>query len=230
MEPKLGVAVHRGLPARLTASAASSLPSSSSIAPSKNSPLYPLLTSGDEQFKLPPLGSRFRSPTPSSVSSASSRDPTVSPALSSSKLTAQRSPSHVSDDSTTSPPPYHYQSLQSSLYAEKERDVAYPFLPPISALAPSYRSRDSIAQHQEELARGVGKIELDSRHGKAPITPEERRRHAALLRDLLVRINEEYRRRHGTPPAASSTSAEARVKVEPRGVERELRDVEMIAV
>ena len=108
--------------------------------------------------------------------------------------------------------------------------MAYPFLPPISALAPSYRSRDSIAQHQEELARGVGKIELESQHGKAPITPEERRRHAALLRDLLVRINEEYRRRHGTPPGASSTSAETRVKEEPRGVERELRDVEMIAV
>ncbi|TBU49317.1 hypothetical protein BD309DRAFT_986623 [Dichomitus squalens] len=242
VEPKLGRVGHIGLPARLTASAASSLPSVSSIAPSESSPLYPLLTSGDEQFKLPPLASRFHTPSPSSVPAAPSREPTVSPTLSTSTLTAHRSPSPISEDSTPSPPPQRYASpppTYASLSIEKERerekDVAYPVLPPISALAPSYGSRDAIAQHQEELARGVGKIELEGRSGKAPITPEERRRHAALLRDLLVTINMEYRRRHGTPPAvsiaaSSGIAAEVTVKEEPRGVERELRDVEMIAV
>ena len=54
---------------------------------------------------------------------------------------------------------------------------------------------------------------------------EARKRHAALLRDLLVAINNEYRARFG-----GQTSSDVRVKEEPRGLEREVRDVEMIAV
>ncbi|KAI1793161.1 hypothetical protein LXA43DRAFT_886350 [Ganoderma leucocontextum] len=227
MEPKLGGAVHRGLPARLTASAASSLASSSSTALGKSSSLYPLLTSGDEQFKLPPLANRFRSPSPSSPSS---REPTVSPTLSSSALTTRRSPSPPSDSSTPSPKPQPYPTPPSSSALERESDLAYPVLPPISSLAASYR------EHQEELARGVGRIQLESRN--AANTPEERGRHAALVRDLLVAINAEYRNRFGTPPprppSSSSRSGgggvQVTVKEEPRGLEREVRDVEMIAV
>nr|AZJ17930.1 PacC [Ganoderma lucidum] len=228
MEPKLGGALHRGLPARLTSSAASSLASSSSSATAlgKSSSLYPLLTSGDEQFKLPPLAGHFCS----SPSAASSREPTVSPTLPSSALTltTRRSPSPLSDGSTPSPKPLPYliPPLTSALEREKEReresDVAYPVLPPISSLAASYR------EHQEELARGVGRIQLENK--SSTIAPEERGRHAALVRDLLVAINAEYRTRFGTPPPPPPSSVRVRVKEEPRGLEREVRDVEMIAV
>lgn len=225
MEPKLGGTVHRGPPARLTTSAASSL-ASSSTAIGKSSSLYPLLTSGDEQFKLPPLAGYFRSLSPPTSVSVSSREPTLS--SSALTLTTRRSPSPLSDGSTPSPkpPPYPTPPLTSALEKEHERDsdVAYPVLPPISSLAASYR------EHQEELARGVGRIQLESRN--AAITPEERGRHAALVRDLLVAINAEYKTRFGAPPPRPSSASQVgvRVKEEPRGLEREVRDVEMIAV
>ncbi|KAI0699352.1 hypothetical protein C8T65DRAFT_659595 [Cerioporus squamosus] len=220
-------APHIGLPARLTVSAASSVASSSaSIASSKSNPLYPLLTSGDEEFKLPPLSARFRSPSPafssSTSSTESSREPTVSPTLSSNTL-GPRSPSPMATDAVT--PTYPTPPSSSS---SQER-VAYPVLPPISSLA-SYASKSASREHSEELAREVGRIELESSgHGRAtrgPITPEERRRHATLVRDLLVAINMEYRRKHGTPPPTTANTQTQEL----RGVDREVRDVEMIAV
>jgi hypothetical protein len=51
----------------------------------------------------------------------------------------------------------------------------------------------------EELVRQVGKIELD--HLTKEVTPEDRRKHAELIRNLLLRINEDYRKRFGTPQA-----------------------------
>ncbi|KAJ8488137.1 hypothetical protein ONZ51_g3731 [Trametes cubensis] len=74
----------------------------------------------------------------------------------------------------------------------------------------------------------------------ASTTQEERQQHAALLRDLLITINAEYRRRFGTPPPAREARERLRemqqqmqvedVKgMEARGVEKEMRDVEMIA-
>ncbi|RDX51859.1 hypothetical protein OH76DRAFT_1346022 [Lentinus brumalis] len=228
MEPKLDRgAPHIGLPARLTASAASSVASSSaSIASSKSNPLYPLLTSGDEQFKLPPLGARFRSPSPaissSTSSDESSREPTVSPTLSSHTL-GPRSPSPMATDSNTPTLPRYPTPPSPSSSQER---VGYPVLPPISSLA-SYASKSVSREHSEELAREVGRIELESsshvRAARGPISPEERRRHATLVRDLLVAINLEYRRQHGTPPPTVGST-------ESRGVEREVRDVEMIAV
>ncbi|KAI0714972.1 hypothetical protein C8Q76DRAFT_618792 [Earliella scabrosa] len=218
VEPKLGMgAVHRGLPARLTASAASS-----SIAASKsNNPLYPLLTSGDEEFRLPPLGARFRSPSPTHSASTVSREPTLSPTLTT--TSAHRSPSPLSDgSSTTTPSPMHSVASTPSPPLVGST-VAYPTLPPLSA-----------------LASDVGRLELDK--GKA-VTPEERRKHAQFLRDLLVAINLEYRRKFGTPPPPpAQVQVQARAQqgmaMEPqhvhvqevRGIEREVRDVEMIAV
>ncbi|KAI0363747.1 hypothetical protein BV20DRAFT_89094 [Pilatotrama ljubarskyi] len=231
VEPKLGAGgVHRGPPARLTASAAASSVASSSIAPSQSSPLYPLLTSGDERLKLPPLSARFRSPSPAPSAPttsgyAHSRASTASPAPSSSR----RSPSPISEDSMTPSPPR--SSAPTPVPAESER-VSYPVLPPISSLA-SYPSAAARREHAEDLARRVGKIELDGR-GRA-VSEEERRRHAALLRDLLVAINAEYRRRYGTPPPAREARERLRKQVEEmkaaevRGVEKEMRDVEMIA-
>ncbi|RPD65145.1 hypothetical protein L227DRAFT_571576 [Lentinus tigrinus ALCF2SS1-6] len=233
MEPKLGRgAPHIGLPARLTASAASSVASSASAG--KSNPLYPLLTSGDEQFKLPPLSARFRSPSPaissstsssSSSSSESSREPTVSPTLSYQALGAN-SPSPTSTESVTPNAPPSYPTPPSSSSQER---VAYPMLPSLSSLA-SYASKSASRERSEELAREVGQIELESssqvRAARGAITPEERKKHALLLRDLLVAINMEYRRMHGTP-SPNTTSSQAQ---EVHGVEREVRDVEMIAV
>jgi len=47
------------------------------------------------------------------------------------------------------------------------------------------------------LARRVEKIELDRRSGD--ISDDERRKHTELIRNLLVSINSDYKRRFGTP-------------------------------
>jgi hypothetical protein len=49
----------------------------------------------------------------------------------------------------------------------------------------------------DELVRKVGKIQLD--HLTKEVTPEDRRKHAELIRNLLVKINEDYRKRFGSP-------------------------------
>ncbi len=60
------------------------------------------------------------------------------------------------------------------------------------------------------------------------VTPEQRVEHATLLRDLLVSINTEYRRKFGTPPPAASKRG-VRREVDERKEEWEgSRDVEMI--
>ena len=58
-------------------------------------------------------------------------------------------------------------------------------------------------------------------------TPDQRRVHAELLKDLLVTINFEYKKRFGTPPPAVSRPAHVAGAARLR---REERDVEMIAV
>ncbi|KAL1951129.1 hypothetical protein VTO73DRAFT_278 [Trametes versicolor] len=231
VEPKLGAGgVHRGPPARLTASSAASSVASSSLTPSKSgNPLYPLLTSGDERLKLPPLGARFRSPSPSpsppatASSYADSRASTASPTGSPS---SRRSPSPISEDSRTPSPPRSSSSTPVPSSAEAQR-VSYPVLPPISSLG-TYPSASARREHAEDLARRVGRIELDSR----VVSEEERQKHAALVRDLLLAINEEYRRSFGTPPPAREARErlqKAPRQEEVRGMEKEMRDVEMIA-
>ncbi|KAI0639983.1 hypothetical protein C8Q77DRAFT_1046197 [Trametes polyzona] len=238
VEPKLGAGgVHRGPPARLTASSAASSVASSSasaLASSKSNPLYPLLTSGDERLKLPPLGARFRSPSPSPSPPATastypgSRSSTASPVAS--PPLSRRSPSPMdSEDSRTPSPPRSSAPTPAPASTETAR-VSYPTLPPISALG-SYSRRE----HAEDLARRVGQIELEveGAGGQRGASEEERRRHAALLRDLLLAINEEYRRRNGTPPPAREArermAALHAAHIEVRGLEKEMRDVEMIA-
>ncbi|OAX44453.1 hypothetical protein K503DRAFT_729545 [Rhizopogon vinicolor AM-OR11-026] len=80
-------------------------------------------------------------------------------------------------------------------------------------------SRRSVAEasESEELVRQVGKIELD--HLTKEVTPEDRRKHAELIRNLLVRINEDYKKRFGTPQAPSKDSR----------THHRFRDVEMTA-
>ncbi|KAG1784182.1 hypothetical protein EV702DRAFT_1057903 [Suillus placidus] len=54
----------------------------------------------------------------------------------------------------------------------------------------------------DELVREVGKIQLD--HLTKEVTPEDRRKHAELIRNLLVKINEDYRKRFGSPQMETS--------------------------
>ncbi|OBZ79846.1 hypothetical protein A0H81_01475 [Grifola frondosa] len=210
VEPKLPTrGVIRGLPAKLTSQVVSSLsparalpvrhpspPESTSLSPSyplaslKNDPLYPLLTSGDAQYRLPPLKGTYRSP------------------------------SHTADsESTPSPSPTPAPTVLPGI-----QSIA------ASASYPRTRRHDSPALRTEELARAVGRIELDSRTAR-DISPAQRRDHAALLRDLLVSINAEYRRQFGTPPPVHTHTQAVRPEgiSEVRSVEKEMRDVEMIA-
>ncbi|KAJ7293104.1 transcription factor PacC [Mycena rebaudengoi] len=136
----------------------------------KSGSLYPLLTSGDAQYKLPPLKHNYRSPSPNSRESTPS-----------------------SSSAQSSPTPTELTILPS----------LSSFAPPKSALRES-----------DDVARDLGRIELESRS-----KVEERRKHAQLIRDLLVSINTEFRKLHGTPPPAAPPVIREEVN----------RDVEMTA-
>ncbi|CDO73064.1 hypothetical protein BN946_scf185007.g118 [Trametes cinnabarina] len=163
---------------------------------------------------------------------------------------ASASEDHFAQLNNPSPPfpPHQYTSGQGGYphYLTPPLDLG----PSANAGASPLSSHSGIAlatyhsarrEHTEDLARRVGKIELESRTRTGAVSPEERRKHAALLRDLLVAINTEYRRRYGTPPPVggarpSQMQIEVDVEVEEvkgagvRGVEKEMRDVEMVAV
>ena len=109
--------------------------------------IYPLLSSGDSDLKLPPLSSLL----PRNTSRAST-------------------PSEGSPDTKTN------------------------VLPSLKNIASSPRSASPGSPQSEELSRDIGKIGLKSEEGA--VTPEERRRHAGLILDLLVQINRDFRIRH----------------------------------
>jgi hypothetical protein len=155
VEPKISFPAHRGLPAKLSSSSTS-----------KPSPLYPLLTSGDIQYKLPPLNRMYRSPSPSS--------------------------SRESSPSSTHSSPRVQANVLPSL-----RSIASPILGP-------GRSPES-----EELPKELDKIELQHR-----FSDEERKRHAELILNLLVTVNNDYKKQH---PASSQ--AESRILEGPRDIE-----------
>lgn len=75
LEPKLPIALHRSRPQLPTTNS-----SSSSGSPNARSgPLYPLLTSGDAQYKLAPLNKTYRSSSQPSSSSSRSSSASSSP-------------------------------------------------------------------------------------------------------------------------------------------------------
>jgi len=137
VEPKLPVALqNRTRPALPPMSSSDSNPSSKS----GSGHLYPLLTSGDAQYKLAPLSKMYNRP-PSQPSSP------VSPA----------SPS--SDVQPTTLPSIH-----------------------------------SIADYDDEyrLSSQVRSIELGRRRSSPGVPPEERKRHAELILNLMVSINRNF--------------------------------------
>jgi len=135
VEPKLPLSLHRQ--------------TTSKTPLSKPGSLYPLLTSGDLQYKLPPLNKMYRSPSPPS-------------------------PSRDSRASTPS-------STHSSPLAQPT------VLPGIRSIASGGRSPDS-----DDLSHNIGRIELD-RTRNIPV--DQRKRHAELILDILVSINNDYKSR-----------------------------------
>jgi hypothetical protein len=133
-------------------STSSTLEPSSVVVPPPSSrlerPLYPLLTSGDDNLKLAPLQKNF---------------PGISP------------PSSPAYDQTT-----------------------MPVLPSLREVAAS--AGTSTSGVDERLSRRLDGLKLNGRSN------DDRARHAALIRDLLVTINERYRTRFASAPARPSPS------------------------
>lgn len=124
---------------------------------SSGSSLYPLLTDGDRDLKLPPLrGSRSQSP-PANSSLPSLRSLPIRP-----------------------PTPESPQRR-------------YPSLPPSSPTATT----------DERLAKRFGALTLDR--------DAERARHALLIRDLLVLVNERYARESALPDATVATAMDIKL-------------------
>ena len=145
-------------------------------------------------------------------------------------------------------PPARLTSLSSmtsasSIYPSLELELDQYKLPPLNYRSSSPASREStpssthsspLSQHtvlpslrsiaspsigrsavSDDLAKDVDKIEI----GNHEISLEERRRHAALIRDILVTINQEYRQRHGIPKQASKLTEDQREPASSRDVE-----------
>jgi len=135
VEPRLTPPMHRGPPAKLTPS---------SVTSSSKTSLYPLLTAGDVQYKLPPMQRSYRSPSPPSREATPSSSESSSP------------------------------GSQTTV------------LPSLRSIANSVRSPES-----EDLTRHIASIELENRTKE--IGQEDRKRHAKLIRDLLVAVNSKFR-------------------------------------
>lgn len=143
VEPRLTTEIHRGPPAKLTPS---------SVSPSKSGSLYPLLTAGDVQYKLPPMQRPYRSPSPPSRESTPS----------------------------------------SSHSSPLVRNTVLPSLRSIAG-SPALGSR---SPESEELSKEIGRIELETRT-KEVISQEERQRHANLIMEMIVTINNDFKKRFG---------------------------------
>ncbi|KAF8215978.1 hypothetical protein K438DRAFT_1799857 [Mycena galopus ATCC 62051] len=256
LPPRLESSVSLPLPSSsLSASASSATTSAAATlvsirnapAPSSGSSLYPLLTSGDVKYKLPPMITRYRSPSPSSSTRAStpsaSSDATASPALSERTILPP-----LKSFAPPLPPPSERRASADALSmpapARRSSADALSVPPPtqgpgLGAAASSSRM-DKGEDSDDDMDIDLGRIQL-LEHAKAvaggvrAIPAEERRRHAELIRNLLVSINTEFRRAHGTPPGKERerdhhVPREGREVMDAREMrerEREVRDVEM---
>ncbi|KAI6136456.1 hypothetical protein F5141DRAFT_1208807 [Pisolithus sp. B1] len=90
---------------------------------------------------------------------------------------------------------------------------------------PSLRSITETSEEssdEHELVRKVGGIELNHYSSSKDIAVEQRKKHADLIRNLLVKINLDYKQQYGTPRSTSTVA----VKREPIDSPR-IPDVEM---
>ncbi|KAG6821390.1 hypothetical protein H0H93_014187 [Arthromyces matolae] len=144
IEPKVLTPQHRGPPAKITLSSQS-----------KAGSLYPLLTDGDAEFKLPPIHRSFDTHSTSSRPS---------------------SPSTMSSSSARSPSPVEPTVLPSL------RSITSP----VFNAERSYQA--------DKITRELGRIELENR--TRDIGLQDRKRHAKLILDLIVSINNKFRNEH----------------------------------
>ncbi|KAJ6520053.1 hypothetical protein C8R45DRAFT_953723 [Mycena sanguinolenta] len=203
--------------------------SSSSVSGSGANPLYPLLTSGDEQYKLPPMKTRYRSPSPTNTNTSrgstpsAGSDATASPALSERTIlpplkeialplpapgSAQRRPS---GPSLPRPPPPHTGTGTEEGKGKGSGEDADTQMDDIDL------GRMQLLERARAVARSPG------------ADAAERRRHAELIRNLLVSINTEFRRVYGASASSGSASSTPTPTPTPTAakVREETRDVEM---
>jgi hypothetical protein len=213
--PVTPVASRSGPPARSTLLAEETEP--------QQGPLYPLLTQGDSQYKLPPLQD-FRS------ARGGDMDVTTSP------------PPHKQIKLPPLNQMYPPRSAVGSLLSTRSGDST-PTMgdspdPPRTSLPRLVEldATDAMSTSSEtEITGEVAGIGLDGRGRE--ITARQRRRHAELILGLLVSVNEDYKKRYGNvashaspppavavPPASRSTSGKKLL------FEDEPQDVEMTAV
>lgn len=218
IEPRVRMSRHRGMPARLTsASSRSSLKQSrssssstsdgsaetdetslSSVGGVEEGKLYPLLTAGDAQFRLPPMKSSSLSmsgpPSPSSPALSSSSTKRKSPDMSVHPNSFMRTSSPVDNESDGSRTP------SPDIAAGSTR------LPSLRSLAPELRLPAPIGRGGDLLASGVQRLRLQHQKSQKSSAPHstDRRQHAELIKNLLVTINEGYRKKFGTPSTSSS--------------------------
>jgi len=134
---------------------------------------------------------------------------------------ASRKDSSSEGSETPSPPPVlpSLSSIAAGVRGPPPSSQRRPL--PSSSSAQSQRLYPDVSM--EDATGRMGRIALNSPRMREVVavaadSEEERKKHALLIRDILVRINEEYRRTHGTPPPVGK-----RVRVR----ESE-RDVEMV--
>jgi hypothetical protein len=167
--------IRRCPPTKLVSSSSSSSTTPSSDTPSSSdtsSSLYPLLTtSGDAELKLAPLHIHHRrSLSPASSSAVPSRSPTSSPEPASEPMHTVL-PSIRSITATE-----HLAHQVGKLDMEREQDME-------SASEDGARSASKMDWEDDE----------DDEYGL------KRREHAKLIKDLLLLINTQYRKKYGTP-------------------------------
>jgi len=136
----------------------------------------------DAPCRLPPLHQMYRSPTPSPTREPKSSSTTSSPSVNSRILPRLGSMSIA---------PVHHES-------ERGR---------------GHTSRDDPHQQQRQHRRldeqqmDVDNIQLD--RPPREISAEERRRHALLIRNLLISINNDYKRRFGSPASRNTSRVDS---------------------
>lgn len=205
MEPRLKPAIQRGPPAKLPSSSSPSTSSPSPPPPSSRIPpksgdsnsLYPVLTASD--MRLPPIVSR--SGSSGSVSSSRSK-----PSTSYTPYGARR-PAPGPSRLRSSSPPSDGSRTPSPAGSPRLTKTVLPSLRTLAAdLDLDLDDEDRDRRVDGVLARGVSSLRLSASRsgggeaGALSVPEEERRKHAELIRDMLVAINADYKRRYGTPP------------------------------
>lgn len=155
----------------------------------------------DYKKRTEPSSSNSQKRTPSTDSDSGSN--TLAPLLSSGRKEYELAPLHLRREER-SPPPSASSSRSGSSTPEPHHQ---------GTVLPSFRSVISSVS-TERLARSVRDIEIDSEVDEedevrstsnedmvdeAEVKEEQRQAHARLIKDLLVFINFEYKRRYGVP-------------------------------